>query len=482
MKFATGTTTPVAKGMLFPPGSVTDAGLGETLAAYRRNVASRYRGLRGDELSEVPAGTVQVTPKVDGELWFAVKRADEVALVAPNGRVLAGGVPVVEEVAKSFGANASDGEIVAGELFAVGKGARPRVGDVAKALSSDGDPGQLAFMAFDQVCGESGAPAPEAWMERYARLIGLFGSGKRAQVVKVEAAANLDQVRARFSEWVDGGKAEGLVLRAGDGRIFKLKPLFTLDVAVVGFTQRTEDATQVRSLLMALMREDGSFQIIGTVGNMGSEDDRREMMKKLADTVVDSDYRVVASSGEMFRFVEPRIVIEVSCTDLQAENSDGLPIRQWTLSYGGESSKRWERVCPVAGASPIHPVLSRIRTDKKVARPDIRAEQLNERVLVGGLELKAQPIMLPASEIVRREVYTKVTKGELAVRKLLVWKTNKEALDRAYPAYVVHWTDFSAGRKTPLEREVRPAPTHEEAERIAAMMIENEIAKGWKRE
>ena len=30
---------------------------------------------------------------------------------------------------------------------------------------------------------------------------------------------------------------------------------------------------------------------------------------------------------------------------------------------------------------------------------------------------------LPASTLVRREVWTKTTKGQLAVRKLLVWQT-----------------------------------------------------------
>jgi hypothetical protein len=60
-----------------------------------------------------------------------------------------------------------------------------------------------------------------------------------------------------------------------------------------------------------------------------------------------------------------------------------------------------------------------------------------------------------------------------------MWKTNKSGIDPDFPAYVVHWTDYSAGRGTPLEREVRTAPTAELAETIAAKLIEENVKKGW---
>jgi len=448
------------------------------VSMYRKLVASRYQPLRLDDLDAIPAGPLQITPKVDGELWFAVKSGSSVALVAPNGRVLEGGIPVIEELEKGFGAKAGDGEIVAGELFAVSKGGRPRVGDVSRALGGEGDIAMLGFMAFDVVCGTDGAAPPEAWTERLARLGELFAGGKRAQVIKKEDGASAADVRARFGEWVDGGKGEGLVVRVGDGRIFKVKPTFTVDAVVVGFTVREEDATQARSLLLALLREDGTFQVIGSTGNLGTDADRRELLAKVQGSVVASDYRAVASSGEMYQFVSPSLVVEVSCTDLQAEDGDGKPVRQWALSHGSDG---WHRVCPVAGASMLHPVLARVRSDKAVARPDVRVEQLSERVPVGDLSRKAAAESLPASEILRREVYTKETKGQTAVRKLLLWKTNKEGVDPDFPDYVVHWTDFSAGRKTPLEREARVAPTREEAEKIAEAMLASEIGKGWVR-
>jgi hypothetical protein len=52
-------------------------------------------------------------------------------------------------------------------------------------------------------------------------------------------------------------------------------------------------------------------------------------------------------------------------------------------------------------------------------------------------------------------------------------------VEPSYPAFVVHWTDCSAGRGTPLDREVRTAPTETLMEEIAVKMVEDNIKKGW---
>ena len=44
---------------------------------------------------------------------------------------------------------------------------------------------------------------------------------------------------------------------------------------------------------------------------------------------------------------------------------------------------------------------------------------------------------------------------------------------------MVHFTDYSPGRKDPLKRTVRLAPTQEIATQIAEAMIDKEIKKGW---
>ena len=111
--------------------------------------------------------------------------------------------------------------------------------------------------------------------------------------------------------------------------------------------------------------------------------------------------------------------------------------------------------------------------------PDTRFAQVLERCQVGDATAPTQDVRLPASAVVRRRVWTKAAKGKVAVRKLVVWKTNKTELDPTYPGYVLHWTDYSAGRGTPLDREVRTAPTADLMEEIAAKFIEDNVKKGW---
>ena len=68
--------------------------------------------------------------------------------------------------------------------------------------------------------------------------------------------------------------------------------------------------------------------------------------------------------------------------------------------------------------------------------------------------------------------------GYFTPDKVWVAQGDLEAIT-GYPAYVVHWTDFSATRKSPLDREVRLAPNEKEALKIAEAMIADNIKKGW---
>jgi hypothetical protein len=79
----------------------------------------------------------------------------------------------------------------------------------------------------------------------------------------------------------------------------------------------------------------------------------------------------------------------------------------------------------------------------------------------------------------KREVYTKTLKGKLMVRKFLMWKTNKENEGSEYPSYVVHFTDYSPGRKVPMDREVRISNSEEQINELFEQLKKENIKKGW---
>ena len=479
--YTTDSARPLGAGLHSPQGSLLDDELAAMVRNYKRSVAGRYRALVQDELlTAIPHGPLQVSPKIDGEMWFLVLDGKEAFFASPTGRVISGDVPALREAAAAT-ASAHARTVIAGELFAARKSGRPRVGDLAAAMGGEAkaEVERIAFAAFDTLTGGH-REAPERtpiYTDRLASLGRLFDGGKRVKAVRTETVSGGERVVALFEEWVAGGKGEGLVIRTADNTVFKAKPSIDIDAAVIGYTESSDGPDRVGSLLLGMMREDGQMQVIGSCGNMPTEE-RSAFMAKLSGMHAESNYRHANSRGALYRFVRPEIVVEVKVTDIQSEDSSGEPIERMVLEW---ADGRWRSVRQMAGASILHPVFVRVRTDKEVNPHDVRVAQVLERCLIEGIDRHAERLVLPTSTIVRREVYAKAAKGETAVRKLVLWKTNKEAADPSFPAFVVHFTDFSAGRKDPLQREVRLAPTLAEAQRIADEMLAENIKKGWDR-
>lgn len=461
---------PLGKGLI--DATFEDAPLIETLSAYRRRIAGNYRPLPPEEIDSLPPGQMLVSAKIDGELWFLVGRGKQTLLVNPLGRVIAGDIPVLAQT-KSI----PDGVIVAGELHARVERRRARVGDLAAALGG-GKKAQidkLAFAAFDLVRDQSAAPPPATYEARHARLSALLPSTSHVSCIPYEMLQAAAQIRARFDSTVVTGQAEGLIVRLPGGLIYKLKPSITIDAAVVGFTVKSDQVDMVRSVLLGLMHQDGRVQILGACGNLGNDQTRKDLFAKLNQRTIASTVRYASESGALYTFVRPELVAEIRVSDLQSDRADGSVTRTplMTLEKTGWLG-RGISPCP----RPIHPVFERLRSDKTATPADIRFEQVSGYLQVGHTP-RPEDAPLPASKVIRRDVWTKETKGQTALRKLLIWKTNKEKLDPSYPAFVVHWTDYSPSRATPLERDVRLAPDQALASKIADAMVAENIKKGW---
>ncbi|MBP7680837.1 MAG: ATP-dependent DNA ligase, partial [Deltaproteobacteria bacterium] len=305
--YSTDTASSLGAGQRTGLGALLDEDLRALVSGYKRNIASRYRSLTPDEPELIPSGPLFASPKIDGELWFLVLRDGELALVNPRGRVMFGDLPLLVEARETLGKRATGSVVLAGELFAARKAGRPRVGDVAAAVS-DNAPERLGFAAFDVLQTDGADAYGMPYEERLRLLREWLEGGKRTAAIKTEIVNDRENALRLFGEWAAEGKGEGIILRPTDGRIFKLKPYVTLDAAVIGFTVRADAPEQARSLLLALMRENGQLQLIGSCGNLGEEEQRRVLYTRLASTVVSSNYRYASSSGALFRFVRPELV------------------------------------------------------------------------------------------------------------------------------------------------------------------------------
>lgn len=462
---------------------LTDPTLWARTQEYRRLVAGRLAPIdKRDLKGRLPAGEYHLSRKMDGELAVLVFSGGETLLVNPGGTVRLG-LPLLAEAQKQLSRAHVKSALIAGELYyRHPNGSRPRVYDVSHAArqpSGQNELDNLCFAAFD-IIDLDGQPAPSRHADTFARLQKLLGGGQRVHPVEATQAKTVEEIEQYFQSWVEQQGSEGLVLRSDSTGSFKLKPRHTLDVAVVGFTESSDERKgMLHDLLVAVVRKDGGLHLLGRVGGGFSDEERRSFLSELKELATASDYAESGPDHVAYQMVRPEWVIEISCLDLMAQTSRGGAIDKMVLHWDADA-KRYAPLRRLPLATLISPNFVRRRLDKQVTTLDVRAKQLADLVEIEGLDKDARQLTLPASQLLRREVYTKASRGQTMVRKLLLWKTNKET-EGDFPAYVLHFTDFSAGRKTPLEREVRVSSSREQIESLWNELFKENIVKGWSR-
>lgn len=463
-------TQPSSAGLV--RGRLNDPQTLDRLIVYKKRIAGNYRPLPSNEINKLPPGNMLVSEKIDGELWFLCKVSSDIFLANQHGSVIAGDLPIFNTLKNSE----LDDCIIAGELHARRQKNRPRVGDLASVLSSDelDQLVKLKFTAFDLVHSKNNE-VPQKYENRYNWLNDNLIPNEAFSLIEHTSVSTAKEIQDLYNNQVASGNYEGLVIRLESGLIYKLKPTITIDSVIVAFTIKSDEPEMARSILLGQRHADGLFQIFGGCGNLGDNENRRKLYKELSSIKINSNIRYASDSGALYNFVEPKIITEIRVNDLQAEKSDGEVSLTSLIRF---EDGAWSGVGMAPCPRPIHPVLERIRTDKTIDYNDIKFDQIAP-YLQSFKEINEQDATQLRSKILRREVWTKEAKGVVSVRKLLLWKTNKNEVNNLFPAYVIHWTDYSSTRASPLEREVKTAPTEKLAQEIAESLIEDNIKKGW---
>jgi hypothetical protein len=463
-----------------PATALTDPLLVGRAQDYRRHVASRLISLEPDKLLQrLPAADYHVSLKVDGEFDLLVYVNGEVITVNPGGTVRVG-LPLMKEAAEQFKKAGVKKAIIAGELSYVhASGKRPRVHDVsrvARTPASQQEIEDLEFTAFDIIEIDGVGPSP-TYEQTWKRITAIFGGGKRSHPVESVWVKEPAAVEARFRKWVEQG-AEGAVIRSDTAGMFKVKPLHTLDAVVIGFTEGTDDRKgMIHDLLIAIMRADGCLHVLGHVGGGFDNNDRRGFLSDLKDMIVESDY-VEVNDQVAYHMVRPEWIIEVSVLDMISHSTRGQPVQKMALHFN-RTTKRYEIVRRLPLVGLISPQFIRRRDDKSLSPSDIGMRQISDIVEVQFADRDARKLDLSPSTILRREVCTKVLKGATMVRKLVMWQTHKEGEGSDYPAFVIHSTDFSPNRKTPLERDIRVSSNRKQIEELWGELAAEAFVKGW---
>ena len=447
---------------------------------YKRRASGSTRAVSSDDAFKIPkAKGYLVSKKYDGEFALLFFDGKKVISVNPGGTVRAG-LPSLEEAETLLKKAKVKSCIFAGEYY-VREGATKghpvqQVVGILRKPESKKQLEKLGLAVFDVV--QHNGEAVTGVGKMFELLQKWFGKGKTVHPVEHKKVDSVDQILEAFTEWVVGEGAEGVVVRHDSAGVFKIKTRHNLDVAIIGFSEGTEDRKgMLHDLLVAVMRDDGTFHELTRVGGGFTDEDRREFVKDLRKRVVPSDYVAVNNDYVAYEMIKPGPVIEISCLDMIAERARGGPVNRMVLEWDG---KRYKALSRLPLVSVISPQFIGIREDKEAVVDDVNIRQINDLTKVPEVSKSAHVDKADPSEVLERKVYTKTMKGNKMVRKLLMWKTNKEK-QPDFPAYVVYLTDFSPNRQNPLERDIKIASTEKEARKLFEALAKKNFIGGWEK-
>jgi len=430
---------------------------------------------------KIPAGDYHISRKVDGEYTCLVYNQGEVFTINPGGSIRTG-APLHMEAKKVLDQCDVSFAVLGGELYVRrDDDRRPRVHDVvrvARAPKSEEEVSSLCMALFN-IYEWDDEPRSGQYADRYNLICELFAESSRVHPIETVIGEGSKSVLTQFKKWVDDEGAEGVVARSDTAGLFKVKPRHTIDLAAIGFTEGLDDRSGLlHDVMLAVVRQDGTFHIIGRVGGGFSDDQRATILKQLEERVVESEYAEVNSDRVAYRMIEPSIVFEISCLDVIANTSRGNTIDKMVLEWN-EQKQLWEGVRRLPLCSVISPQFIRIREDKNADADDVRFAQLTDIVNIPSANVVSEELKLPESSLIRRAVATKELRGAMMVRKLMMWKTNKSEQSSDYPEYVLHLTDYSPNRKDPLKHEVRVSSSEQQVLDYWKVWEKKYFVSGW---
>ncbi len=460
-----------------PASALADQTLHARAQEYKRKISGMMTPLEVSRITEkIPnLDGYLVSRKVDGEFCLLFFDGKNVISVNPGGTVRAG-LPAFAELAKHLKDNKIKSASFAAELhFKTSK--RERVHDVIRIARNPKKPEdlqKLVIALFDIVVidGEE----PREGRAVYQKLNDLIKKGNLVMPAEHVETGSRKEIENTYRKWVEKEGSEGVVVRNEQVGWFKVKPVHNIDCVVLGFSDSANERKgMLHDLLVGLVREDGSYQTMAKVGGGFTDEQRVKLLKKLKKMVVPSDYIEVSSAHVAYEMVTPEIVVEMKFLDLINEKSRGGPINRMVLSF---DKGEYTAVRRMPFVSVISPRFERIRDDKQVNAEEVSVSQVSELVPVDDIKKKVADLAMPKSQILKREVFTKTLGTKEMVRKLLIWKTNKEATGD-FPPFIVYYTDFSTGRKDPMSNELIPANTKNEAEAKYRDLRKKVFLTGW---
>lgn len=443
----------------------------EIAKQYKRLTASKYVPVAEDEMISkiIEAEKYHVSPKYDGHLYILHFDGSNLKLINHSGNII-DDLPMFLEAKKLL----SDFNeiILAGELYLFDKDKRTRSFELKSSVNKKSK--DIYFAAFDiiSINGEESNYDDDSLFEK---LKSIFNNGESIHPIECLQLESRSEIEDYYKKIVEERGMEGIVVRSHNGPVYKVKPKITIDAVILGYVQSQGDRSEmIKELLVGLCVSENKYIVLSKIYNGFDDNKRASFLKDLESRKVDSNYIEVSGSNLAFIMVKPELVIEFSCLDIYNESTKG-PISKMSLTF---KDNAYYSEGKSSSASVTSPTFLRIRDDKK---PDVNDIGISQVTRIISLDTaSSEKISLKKSEVLKKEIYIKNSKGINMVRKFVIWKTNKEDTGE-YPAFVYHYTDFSPSRADVLKKDLKISNSKKQIEEIFNDEILKNIKKGWEK-
>ena len=485
---------------------------------YKTHVSQRYVSKLYNQIDEMNLNPpIVATVKVDGQFVVLIWRKNHPSFFvnSPTHRIIMG-LPINDKIDQLLEKQPNLTKvIVVGEMYAsyrtlesgeidyesyFGEKDRSRVYHITTALNpkSQKDLDRIGFRVFD-ILDWNGPWPNQPYAQTLDFLVKTFGPASNKNVTTIEYKIINDdakaQVKAYFKAIVDEKKAEGIVVHSG--MTYKIKPVHQIDAVIIGIANGLIGARvgpdMLASCLVALQyKENGPYQILTNVGGGFSDQERKTLWTQFTPVSAPGFY-LTTSDGRVYQMVEPHWVVQLEYLDYLTEVQNE-PILVPKVLYNPERTE-WTIVENVPFVRLISPRISSdngIRKDKTPpnihdipAYSDVRIEQMTDIIPIETVSLPKIPDV--KSELIYRETFSK-TQTE-AVKKILIWKTNKavgDFMEAVYPRYVFYFIDWGQQRTVKGKRQIIGANSIEQIEKLLpkcfAKSIYNKegvLPRGW---
>ena len=449
----------------------------ETAVEYKHRLSGKFVLTDPSKIADIEGSNICITRKLDGEMRTVYFNGSSSVMFTTGGKEEKD-FPCLEVFTKKLKAAGIKCAGFAAELnFVKADKSRSRVSDVIHAVANKELHASLALSPFDILFIDDSKWQAEHYEKTYEKMVEIFGGFDRLNhlvcPVQMEKGTSSSDIARVYKKWVIREKAEGLVVHTEQPVIWKIKPLHSIDAAVIGYTSYEKG---VRDLLFAVMEPSGIYRIFASGSNGLSDKQRKILEVNLSALKVSSNLIYTDSQGVAFQMIKPEFVFEVTVTDFANTNCLNDSFKNYIVEYS--EGKGWNLKGKVPGVATYNLSIVRLREDKKCIEADIALHQLQDLCPFPNAEKNLKSQELADSTIVERKVFYKQSGKRKFVKKYVLLKTNKEK-SGLYSKYILHFTDYSSAREEKMKISLWCSSDKTELQEKMEKMIYKSIKSGW---